>query len=141
MRWTKYSNHSGETRGDLIRQSYLLMSLLTRSRRSRPWSSSISSGRVFTLLSLSSNTLRVLRCFRCSASSTSIWLLPTCSSYQAGDRKLSEFAYGTCLQLIHTGNLIETQKFILKGNLIISILTLSLEEGSSGRKRSLLCRR
>lgn len=68
----EYRMHWGETRGDQIRQTYLLMSLLIRSRHSRPWSSVISSGTLFTLLSLSSNSLRVYKCFTCSASNLNL---------------------------------------------------------------------
>ncbi len=56
------------------------MSLLIRSRRSRPCSRVISSGRLFTLLSRSSKKLRALKCFKWSVSNTSIWLFPQWSS-------------------------------------------------------------
>lgn len=58
------------------------MSLLVRSRRSRPCSRVISSGRLLTLLSLSSKKLRALKCFKWSASNTSIWLFPQKRSFK-----------------------------------------------------------
>lgn len=113
-----YSTHT------ITYSQHLPMSLLVRSRRSRPCSRVISSGRLFTLLSRSSNKLRALKCFKWSASNISIWLFPQWSSLIYINSLLLAFLKQSQLILPH-----QWYQFTLS----------VLQQGSLGRKCNLLC--
>lgn len=66
--------------------TYLLMSLLVRSRRVRELSKVISSGRLRILLSLSSRTEMAVREDNSSGSNCSIWLFPKYKSCTQSNR-------------------------------------------------------
>lgn len=61
--------------------TYVVMSLLVRSRRVSVLSEVICSGMVFSLLSRSSKIEMAVRHSSCSVSNCSIWLFPTYNSY------------------------------------------------------------